>query len=616
VKRRQFLGITAALGAAAATGGCGVPSGSDPVRLGQAPTPGPQQAVPRKPPAPAEATTAKELVENYLKAAAGANYTGGDRPNALTDAQQWARSYLTDSKQRLWQPSKELTVVRVQLGGTQPAGNGAFTVPAVLNPLGVLNDRGDIEPSPAAQIDFTFTVVQVGTEFRLDDAPPSLFLSDNGLQTLYSDRHIYFWDQADQPTLVPDQRYLPTSIADAKQPVEIVRWLTTGPAPWLQPIVQLLPPEIEVKDTSFDAGRLIVNLSSKAATLDKDTLRRLAVQLRWSANPGGGVELRIEGTSAGVSADDYLTANLAVHNDDNGEPEQFCVLNRKARPVKLASGSPTPILTSDQNSEVVLAAVPRKKRNAALVRIDGRNQRLWLGSLIGGGDVQAAVYAPTNLVGAKFSRPVWISRPATQALVAADGHLYCVSAPPAGSNAMRSVTPVSPLPRGLPGPVTALSVSPEGRRIALVAGGEVIVAPLLFGDELGIADSFRVVKTDLGDQRAVGWSDETKLIVGGSPMAGTKSTLVEVGIDSTGQQPVPRSPDGSESLVVSLLAVRPASPIPAGVPALTMFDANGAAYNVYNQQVKALPVDSVGPSGSPPAQPAESARPAAPFFLD
>src|SRR5262249_43525367 len=152
-------------------------------------------------------------------------------------------------------------------------------------------------------------------------------LSDEGLQELYTARPIYFYDQIDNqsPMLVPDLRYLPKSIASAKQPAEIVRWLTAGPSSLVAPVVQPLP-NLGVKETSYsEDGRLVVNLSANAATLDADARHRLAVQLRWSVNPAAAVELRIEGTPANANADDYASYNLAATNTDDGDPERFCV---------------------------------------------------------------------------------------------------------------------------------------------------------------------------------------------------------------------------------------------------------------------------------------------------
>src|SRR5262249_29174856 len=150
-------------------------------------------------------------------------------------------------------------------------------------------------PPQLGSLRHMFSVVQIGTELRLGMAPPDLLLlSDEGLQELYTSRPIYFWDQADSPTLVPDQRYLPKSVTSARRPGEIVRWLTAGPSSWLAPVLQPLP-EVEFKETSFDQGRLVVNLSSKARSLDKVALRRLADQLRWSTGQSNGLELSIEG---------------------------------------------------------------------------------------------------------------------------------------------------------------------------------------------------------------------------------------------------------------------------------------------------------------------------------
>src|SRR5262249_20720715 len=146
-------------------------------------------------------------------------------------------------------------------------------------PLGKLNDVGSIEPDQQAPQKVTFVVIAYGAGYRLDELPPSaLLLSDDGLTGFYDQRPISFWGQSDStgPLLIPDVRYLPRSVAEPKRPAEIVRWLIAGPADWLQQAAQALP-EIDAKDASIDnQNRLVVNLSSKAANLDKTALRQLA----------------------------------------------------------------------------------------------------------------------------------------------------------------------------------------------------------------------------------------------------------------------------------------------------------------------------------------------------
>jgi hypothetical protein len=265
----------------------------------------------------------------------------------------------------------------------------------------------------------------------------------------------------------------------------------------------------------------------------------------------------------------------------------------------------------------VSAAIGLKKSKAALVRQEAKTpkvvHRLWVGSLTGTGDTKSPIYAPTNLASAHMSRPVWISRPAPQVLVAADGRLFSARAPLAGHSGELPVTALN-LPAAVPRPVTAVSVSPDGRRIALIAGGQVVVAALKLADPIAIDDRIGLVRTDLASPRAVAWSAETKLLVGGEPMKGTKTGLVEITIDGAGQESVP--PNGSEVYPINLMSVRPASP--PGSPTinarLAMVDANSSAYIVYEASISPLPLgEGSTPQPSPSGPPAQLS---APFFPD
>jgi hypothetical protein len=160
--------------------------------------------------------------------------------------------------------------------------------------------------------------------------------------------------------------------------------------------------------------------------------------------------------------------------------------------------------------------------------------------------------------------------------------------------------------------VSAVSVAPDGRRVALVSGGRVYVAPLQFpassDGPLSIGEPREVV-TSLTVQRAVGWGSETSLVVGGDPVPGTPHSLSEVTIDGVREQQRPDT--GSQALVVTALTTRPANPLAASpVPAI-MFEANNIAYDVFGRSVDALKVDATTPAPS-----AAPGLPNAPFFPD
>jgi hypothetical protein len=617
VNRRRLLGLGAALGAtAAAAAACGVPSDSAPQRVGEAPSSGPTPDSPPTPPVPDAALNPADLVQNYFKAAAWANI-GGDQ-SALTKAQARAREYLYSGISAGWQPTPQLTVGRAVTGQTRQDSRGYTLVDVLWTSLGKLNDRGAIEPDQAPPKLLTFAVIALGATYRLADPPPlpGLVLSDTGLTDFYQRRQIYFWDQS-EPTvasLVPDVRYLPRSITEPKRPAEIIRWLSAGPADWLQAAAQTLP-EFEPKDASVDGqDRLVVNLSSKAATLDKAALRQLAIQLRWSVDPDRDVQLRIEGTPAEAPTDGYLLANGAIRNDGDEQPERFGIVNHKV--CVLQASSTAQILDSPENTDAISAAIPLLKRSIALVRREAKNstkQRLWIGTLTGSGDSQGPVYRRTNLLGERMSRPVWLRRPSPQAIVACDGRLFTVAPPPAGSTAEVRATLLDPLPAGVPGPVTAVAVSPDGHRLALVAAGRVLVVPLVFGPQLDIGPGFLMVKTEIVGARAVGWTDDTRLYIGGPPASGVHSGLAEVGVDGTGHAWVPTTDD--RNLTVDMLSMYPVNPRRSLSVASAMFEAGGVAWVVFSSSIGKQEANNPSPSPSPSAnQPGQVVS--APFFLD
>jgi len=611
MRRRRFLGLTAALGATGAAAACGVPSTSDPQRVGEPPSSGPTPAAPPQLPKADDASDPIKLVKNYLKVTAWANINGS-KSGELGQAQARARAYLVPRISDGWKAGQLLIVGRAQGWQSRPeTATGRTFVDVQWTSLGRLNESGAIEPDQQTPQTLTFAVIAYGDGYRLDQVPgPGLLLSDEGLGGFYEPRQIYFWDQSDSTAslLVPDVRYLPRSIAEPKRPAEIVRWVIAGPADWLQQAAQA--PGVEAKeDASIDNdGRLVVNLSSKAANLDKTALRQLAIQLRWSVNPSQGVALRIEGTPAELSTEDFASFNLAVRSDDE-QPERYCVMDHRIRGVDTISTAS--ILDSQENAEVVSAAMPLTKDAVALVRREkNAKQRLWIGSRSGPNDRNGPVYIRTNLVGDKISRPSWLRRPSLQAVVACDGRLFAAPLPSAANQTEIQAAPLDPLPTGVPGAVTAVSVSPDGHRLAVVAGGRVVVVPVVAGPQLDLGPNFLIVKTEIAAPRAVGWANDARLIVGGPPAGGVRTGLAEVGIDGVNHEWVPPTAEAG-NLVVEQVSVHPSSPIRALSSPLVMFEAGAVGYTVYRDSVKPVAVEGVSPSpsgGQPP--------PSAPFYLD
>ena len=127
-----------------------------------------------------------------------------------------------------------------------------------------------------------------------------------------------------------------------------------------------------------------------------------------------------------------------------------------------------------------------------------------------------------------------------------------------------------------------------------------------------VGDNFRTIQTDLAVQKAVAWSAETRLLVGGAPIK-DKNALFEITINGAGQEPVP--PEGTGNYSIEVLSVRPASP--TGSPQLAMLDANGTAFRVWAAEIQPLKLGGSSPAPSPSTSAGTVEQHlTAPFFLD
>ena len=556
----------------------------------------------------------------FLTQAAWANARGADRPTAVDDAAKRVRRYLSDDAAGEWQPGGgDLGLVRARLEPATevPGQAGAFTVHARLEPVGVLNAVGAVDPpASAAPYDFAFQVVSIGGgRLRLAKVPPGLLFNVDELSTWYEPRMIYFWsDTGAQRVLVPDPRYMAKVIDVGKRPGEVFNWLSQGPSGLLKPVVQAVPATIRLKDRLIPPGPgqpLTINLSPEAAgPAAQQQLQDLATQVRWSLHPSTTpVQVLVAEQRQDIdgSSPTYLRSNAAAWPESIIEPDKFCVLDGRARAVNASSTAGSRLLGDDDaNRDVVSAAVTGfgDDAAAALVRAEPEGQRLWIASMSGTGDARSRSYRRTEVVGRALSRPAWVARGDRRVLLPVDGRLRTVSMD-------GTWRPVAMVPADL-GLVSAVSVAPDGRRVALIAGGQVYVASARFdGDVLTVGETYRRLGTGLTKALGVGWTREDRLLVGGSADRG--SPMVQVSVDSTTHAPVERA--NLASLNITQLVAYPDDPVRGGDRILAMFEANGQAYDVYGQGVS--PVIMTGPAVGPSpsaATPATVLR--APFFRE
>ncbi len=605
IRRRLVYAALAPVLLATVLAGCGVPSSSRPVVVGVATPKGSssdQASITKQ--GPDRAVDAQELVRRYLRAVAWGNETIVD-DKATDAAVTFAKSFLTPEGGNTWQPGSNIIIVRTRLNLAVPTPNG-IRVEAALQPVGVLNSQGIVVPSPGQPTQtYQFMAVPAadGSGLRIVKPPDGMLLSEDALTTLYEPWPVYFWDITNH-TLVPDLRYISRAQTPANRDVELTTWLRRGPSDYLKPAVNELPQGIERKDRPVrDGTRLLrINLSSTAANV-QDQLPRFVVQLRWTLRWfTGAVDLQIEGQHQNLVTGDVLGYNLAAMRDGQVDQARFCVVDGRVRQLSGEPAAPS-VLSNDANVGVVSAAIIHgPAQQTALVRQDGAGKvRLWLGAQ----QQDTTRYQQTDLVASSTSRPVGLAGPGARVLIAADGRLYDV--PFDTGQKQRDVTPSDV------GPVTNVSVSPDGRRITLVAGGVPYVGVLQGQlDDFSVAQ-LREVPTGLVDVTAVAWSREEYVVVAGR--SGGQFALVEATVDGALITPLQlrNLPGSAVARLVADPVIHSSDP-PEGQRGLMMLEANGHSYTVYSESVVDLATDPA--SASPSPAPGEEPPATAPFFLD
>ncbi len=628
----RFVRLTAVLAALALVlAGCGLPDWTDPKYVGPAVDPKPAQDRAQDPPRPGGASSLSDLVVRYLMTSVGGNVTSSDQPDAVSETQTRMKTFMTEEAAAQWPPKPEmpLIVVKVTFAKVDTVvGTNRSSLTATFVPIGQLDRVGRLVP---AQLEnwtptFEFEGEMTGGRLRLTKVPPHMLLSVSGLKEWYEQQPIYFWERdVDAPKLVPDLRYMPRVLLPSKRVSEVMLWLVEGPSTWLVPVVNKVPPDIETKDdpTVRPDKSVVVNLSSKARAKSPEDLRKLSSQIRWSLAGHPPVELSYENAKDTTNASDgYESDNAAVGEIDQ---EKFVVVNGEVRPADMPAGGPPELFAAGPpfNTAVVSATINRAHSRAALVRRTANNrQQLFVSSANPSADPR---YVETTVSAAVLSRPVWISRPVQRFLVADGTRLWAVTPPSKAGEA--------PTAEVVPGPndvaltnVSAFSVAPDGRRVALIVGNKAMIAPLrIENGKLSLGEQ-RLVANSLGDNRAIGWITETTLAIGGKANPGNdlfsegSYSLLWTSIDGTGETPLPQAePTATGGYTVSQLSARTNDPTDSVLQVLVLFEAvqgaNQVARVVFVGDAPDVKLTNDGPS--PGTSPNQTPKlPLSPFYAD
>jgi hypothetical protein len=627
--RRLHRLIMALVVVALVATGCGVPGSGDPQDLDDAPgLNGP--AAPAENvelPVPTRESSPSDLVRNFLTIGAAADWSPNLRKEERVPAvRKYAQQFLSPQGKETWNPvGTSIDVIQV-ISVTQVRID---SVAVRYRKVGVLDGNGTLTPTVAAPAEerFDFQIFQPPAgetgPLLLNGAPNNLLpLSLDGLQRLFEVRPVYYWEPLNR-FLVPDRRYLSKGISPEKRVQAIVERVLAGPSPFLSKAVLDPLAKAPRANAVLNGNNVVVDLPVSEQTGRVESLERLASQIRWSLHPNRySVELLVEGRKGGTfSNSDYELDNPSqspAASRNNGQrlysndQRLYAAIDGAVRPVQ-ATQSPPSILSLPENANVVAAAVNTRQNSAALVRQVNGQRTLWVGRTPADGTAakfrQVRFPRPVGV----FSRPSYLPGAGDRVLVVADGALYDVDLGTA------EALPVDP-PATAGSPV-AVSVAPDGARVAIVTGGNAYVTTIDPTKRPAVINTGatatlqEVYLGGLANLQGVGWFYEHQIAVGGT------SGIMVAAIDGGALEQV--GPDNLLGVSLTQLSAVPWNPI-GGEGGNLVFEgsesSNAAAYVPYKTNLDPLrapplqgatPAPSASGTGTPAVR-----RVTAPFYAD
>ncbi|WP_250035539.1 LpqB family beta-propeller domain-containing protein [Paractinoplanes maris] len=604
---RRLLCVTAVL-ATMLAGGCGIPAESDVTILGDGPSSGVSVDDDGTPPvqyARQDTSDLEEFADNYLEAAAGDPETALDRVKAF-QAPDLAKRFPT---------SNDIKVIRETERPLYSPGDSEITFIAQV--VGTLKANGVLQPADASSSSMPYKL-RIGSVEGQDglfvlDAPQTMLITGETLGLYYQTRTIYWWNN-ENTSLVPDLRYMPRSVPTVQQPTTILGWLTGSPAPWLSDAVNSLPTGTQAADNvpAITNDTLEIRLNDKAVPQGSDpgALDRLRRQLQWSMQPVPRTMAISIGRNEPVRVTDgeFFESNLAYRLAD--DPERFAVLGGGIRRFKNSphAGDPVPVLKPTANRNIASAAISASPTRSYAAVVTGPEQQRRLSVADAPAGEQADLKQVGGLSGS-LGTPVWAQLPTGAAedsraigLITMNGRIHSFGSTAAPAQRVDW--------QGDPGPVSALSVAPDGHRVAVVSNGRLYRAALnTSGDGVTLGLPEQVLPPTLRAVTAVAWSSEDYLVVAGV-RRDDRYAVLDVTVD--GALSTVRLDDiGAEK--VTYLAAYPSNPVNGTERSSSeSYLAGGKAWDVLSAPEEIEPVDLAGP----PVPSSSGAKPTAPFFLD
>lgn len=533
----RSLGLALAITVGLLTAACsGVPSGgqAEVVRTVE----GPQNL--SEPPTPQSGQAPDQVIRGFIAASADNRYDQSQgKPFAA------ARPFLTERAAAGWQPAKLRIVVVGDDYAISPAQDDPSTYTLVGQQAGVLAVDKSFTAATGGGEPLKVHVVEVDGEWRIDVPPDALVITVSDFSANYLERPVYFLNSTGT-NLVPDLRYLPRSSTESVRADRLVTMLLSGPSARLTSgVTSMLSGGVRLAaNVVIDSGG-VVRVDVSGVLLPTDRARQaLAAQLAWTVRSEGSVAITVDGTPLDSAQPDQIySAGTTGSFDPDATPatgktaaRDPYYLDTSGRIVSLVDGKAMWGQWGIRGG-VQSAAMSAAVAAVAAVVADGDSQQLRIGRPLDQSEGETTVLTAQTL-----TQPSW-DRSGNEVWVVQNGSTVpqVIRLTIAGQVAQQ-VVQVPGLDKV--GKVTALRLSPDGVRVAVVADKSLYIGTIQRISEEGSTRLQVVGLTELSkglrDVGPVVFRSATELLVGASADE-TRRIPVSVSIDGRQIDPHPSS---------------------------------------------------------------------------
>ncbi|HEY3747753.1 MAG TPA: LpqB family beta-propeller domain-containing protein [Pseudonocardiaceae bacterium] len=409
-----------------------------------------------------------------------------DQNGDPTDMHAAARGYLAKSAQTTWNLSQAPASVMIidntfsttygEEDGTDP---NLEDVELNTTLIGNLNSDGSFQPPGSTQQgDFHLSLqVKRGSDkqWRIVNPPDSLVITQSDFESHYRPVSVYFFDQG-WDVLVPDQRYVVSDPIGL--PGRIVQLLLDGPSSSIKDaVLDAIPPSASLKTnvTELSDGQIYVNFNS-VPDLPSNTKQLMVAQIvRSLQNNGSSVAVESEGVPLVPGHANWRLADLPQYVPYVG-PTATSLVIAHGRIFNLTSGQPIAGPAGHGDYDIVTAAQSMDGQELATVtKKAGGGEELRIGGFKG------TEQSVKDLTAQAFTRPTWepgdaAGDPSRAVWTVANGIVERVASTPQGSWAASPVDASALAPYGT---ITDLRLSKDGVRVAVAAGGHLLVGAVV-----------------------------------------------------------------------------------------------------------------------------------------